>query len=58
MHYYEFMSGICMHNLFICFGVVFLHYMCIGHAKIYIYSTPVSYEKRTGKIANYIDKPL
>jgi hypothetical protein len=45
-------------QLFLCFGMVFLHYMYIGHAKIYIYSTPVSYEKSTDKIANYTGKPL
>jgi hypothetical protein len=58
VHYYEFMTGICMHILFLCFGVVVLHYICIGHAKIYIYPTLVSCEKSTGKIANYTGKPL
>jgi hypothetical protein len=58
MHYYEFMTGICMHNYSHALVWSFYINMCIGHAKIYIYSTPVSCEKSTGKIANYTGKSL
>jgi hypothetical protein len=57
MHYYECMTGICMHNY--SYVLVWSFYIiCIDHAKIYIYSTPVSCEKSTDKIANYTGKPL